>query len=214
MSPEESDMLFLNSVRLIEYDNLTRKSTFAQHLMWHVTAKTQLDALIYVLSELRRRTTGELVATAWEQVEIVFEDFPGLVEDNKNTLYLAIGDLTLQAWEARSVTLARQLTDKERPIEPTFVSKLLAMRQSQPQSNPAGTSHGTSDDRAIPDVSASQISMNSAFAEGQTADSPGFPINNNISMQVDNLMDWTYWEDLLHVQGPDGFPQPFFDENY
>jgi hypothetical protein len=64
MSAAENDMMFLNSVSLNEYGSQIRKTQFVQHILWHISEKSQRDAFVYIISELPRRTTENLVERA------------------------------------------------------------------------------------------------------------------------------------------------------
>ncbi|KAJ9226750.1 transcriptional regulator family: Fungal Specific TF [Paecilomyces variotii] len=129
LSREENDMLFAMSVKLLQLDTQLRRIQFLEYFPWHGNAKGQLDAFIYALSDLRRRTTGEIVSNAWEQVEILFEEHPELITDRENSLYSALRELTLSAWEARKAELVRQRqhdASDTGPVDPNFITQLLS----------------------------------------------------------------------------------------
>lgn len=146
LSREENDMLFATSVKLLQFDTQLRKIQFLDYFPWHGNAKGQLDAFIYALSDLRRRTTGDIVADAWEQVEILFEEHPELITDRENSLYSALRELTLSAWEARKTELIRQRQHDPsniKPLEPKFITQILSYSnntQAQSQPNTSSTS--------------------------------------------------------------------------
>jgi hypothetical protein len=185
--PEETEILFLNSVRLIEYDNLLRKTKFAQQLLRYVTAKTQVDALICVLTELRRRATGDLVETAWREVEIVFDDHPRLLDDTDNALYVSIGDLTLKAWKTRIAT------GKSLPT-PDFILSLQKTRSNDAASVPKAADQiqpFTQDALEIDHHATEPLTSN--LESTWAADLPS--------------MNWEFWEDLLREPELDRFGQ-------
>ncbi|KAL1967660.1 hypothetical protein VTN77DRAFT_2917 [Rasamsonia byssochlamydoides] len=212
LSPEESDTLFFNSVRLIEYDNLIRKTKFSEHLLRHMTARTQLDALIYMLNELRRRTTGELVTTAWEQVEMVFNDHPRLIEDTDNRLYIAIGDLTLKAWEARVAALASKRADTSRQSTPNYILALLSRRISNDGDSSARMIIAAEDGKQSTDQHSQSARNSLQHNEPATNALNTTEETASLSFEVPSA-DWTFWEDLLQGHEPEDFGQPFFGQS-
>jgi hypothetical protein len=179
-APQESELVFLHSVRLIEYDNCIRHTKFAQQLLRHLIAKTQLDALICVLTGLQRRTVGELVENAWKQIEIFYRDHISLVDDTENTLYKAMGDLALKAWQTRASSALSQ-------TRPDFISRLLHKRSSRRAmtTEPHNTSTDFSGPPSFPkdqDHTAS-TSLVATPTVGISLDTPE--------------ADWTFWDGLL-----------------
>lgn len=119
-----SDMLFQNGVLVLRLGEETRKSKYAVHLLSHMTERSQMDALVYVVSELRRRWAGDLVDMAWRVVEDLYKEHPELIEEETNTFYVALGDLTLEAWEARQIDLIRSHGAWESNTVPQFIQSL------------------------------------------------------------------------------------------
>jgi hypothetical protein len=64
MSREESDLLFESALTTLEMVDLSLKGKLASHLFIHMTVNFQIDMHIYVVSELRRRFSGDRVALA------------------------------------------------------------------------------------------------------------------------------------------------------
>lgn len=183
-APQESELVFLHSVRMIEYDNCIRHSKFPQQLLRHLLAKMELDALICVLTGLQRRTTGELVENAWKQIEIFYRDHISLVDDTENTLYKAMGDLALKAWQTRASSARSQ-------TKPDFITRLLHKRNSR--HTMATEPHSTSVD----------FSGAPSFPEDQdhTA-SASLVATPTVGLSLDAPeVDWTFWDGLLADPG-------------
>jgi hypothetical protein len=122
MSQADQDAVFESSVRLLELDGDVRNSSFSAALMDNLTCRTQVEALVYMVSELRRRTSGRLVETAWSLLGQMHDDQPAVMRGNHN-FYNALADLTLEAWETRLQAL------KQRPqAVPKFIEMLLVAR--------------------------------------------------------------------------------------
>lgn len=100
ISHEDQDIVFESSIRLLQLDNDLLATNFSTHLLQHQALKqTEVDALVYMVSELRHRVSGHLVRTAWALVEQVYQVYPQLVRDD-GKFYTALADVTLKAWEA------------------------------------------------------------------------------------------------------------------
>lgn len=101
MTREEGDILFDSALTALEMVDMSIRGKLASHLFVHMTFTYQLDAYIYVISDLRHQCSGDRVALAWRLIEDLYNEHPQLIDDVENTFYIALGDLTLEAWEAR-----------------------------------------------------------------------------------------------------------------
>jgi hypothetical protein len=129
MSQLERDIVFATGLKMIEYDTFGQSMPSLKRFLWHVNVHFQFDAFIFVLSELRHRTSGPLIDRAWQQVQEVYDNHPELITKTSNELYVAIGNLTLKAWTSREAELARQLQGS--PEVPTFISSLKLQRPTE-----------------------------------------------------------------------------------
>jgi hypothetical protein len=110
MSQSESDLVFENGIRVLELDIECCKTQFSNQLLSTMVAKSQVDAIIFVLSELRRRPTGDLVTAAWKVIGKIYEDILILPKTRKHILRrswrldsLCMGNETARiAFKARS----------------------------------------------------------------------------------------------------------------
>ncbi|KAF2703731.1 hypothetical protein K504DRAFT_391558 [Pleomassaria siparia CBS 279.74] len=100
-SQSDSDMLFDISLQVVSLLNLAYSTKEMQGYLWQLNLNFQWKAFIYVVSELQYRTQSSDVDVAWKQVEMVYKYHPDLAKvANKRALPVAIGNLTLKAWEA------------------------------------------------------------------------------------------------------------------
>jgi hypothetical protein len=104
MSQADEDLVFESSVRLLEFDRDVRNTSFSTKLVDHMACRTQIEALVYMVSALRGRTSGHLVETAWAILGELHEEQPATLQGD-HKFYTALADLTLEAWEARWQTL-------------------------------------------------------------------------------------------------------------
>ena len=123
-------MLFESALKSVEMMDLGTRSSFSSHLFTHMTSscKLQIDPYIYVISELRQRCSGERVNLAWKLVEALYNDHPELIQDVENTFFIALGRLSLEAWEARRKQLVNDWVFHSSP--PQFIQLLQNKRQS------------------------------------------------------------------------------------
>ena len=129
MSQRERDIVFATGLKMIEYDTFGQSMPSLKRFLWHVNVHFQFDAFVFVLSELRHRTSGPLIDRAWQRVQEVYDNHPELITKTPNELYVAIGNLTLKAWKSREEGLARQL---QRSTDvPTFISSLRSQRPTE-----------------------------------------------------------------------------------
>ncbi|KAF2402773.1 hypothetical protein EJ06DRAFT_547185 [Trichodelitschia bisporula] len=120
----EKDALFALSVKVLRYDDAAYSMPALEGFRWHVRAFFQWHALIYLLSELRLRTSGGEVDDAWAQVIACFGNHPELAADADDPLHAAVARLALKAWDAREAVLRG---DGRETMIPLFVRKCRAL---------------------------------------------------------------------------------------
>jgi hypothetical protein len=106
ISKEESDILFNAALSFVELVQVGFKSKFSSQLFTHLSSTYQIDAYIHVISELRRRCSGPGIDQAWKLIDDLYAEHPELIDHVENSLFFALGNLTLEAWEARRKTVA------------------------------------------------------------------------------------------------------------
>lgn len=116
MSREDEDAVFESSVRLLQFDRDVCNTTFSTGLVDGVTCRTQVEALVYMVSELRRQTSGPLVDTAWVLLEELHDEQPAMMRGSQG-FYTALAGLTLEAWKERRVVEERRAEAVPRFIE-------------------------------------------------------------------------------------------------
>ncbi|KAL7905806.1 hypothetical protein GGI35DRAFT_471332 [Trichoderma velutinum] len=122
MPQADQDLVFESSVRLLELNHEVRNTSFSTNLVDHMVCRTQVDALVYMTSELQRKTSGHLVETAWTLLEDIYNHQPMILSwDQRFTA--ALTDLTLRAWETRRKGL------KLEAEAPKFIKTLQAGRE-------------------------------------------------------------------------------------
>ncbi|EXJ84092.1 hypothetical protein A1O3_04759 [Capronia epimyces CBS 606.96] len=129
MTGEEGELLFASAVTWLEMMDVAAHSQFASYLVTHMTTRFQMDAYIHIISDLRQRLQGDRVVVAWKLVEDLYNEHPELMHDAENTFIVALGDLTLEAWEMHRKELLRQGSPNLAGA-PQFIQRLWDQRQS------------------------------------------------------------------------------------
>ncbi|KAL1873772.1 hypothetical protein Plec18167_006290 [Paecilomyces lecythidis] len=215
MPQAEKDRFFSLCLEIADFANILQTSELTARYLWHVESHCPLHALIYTLSELRHRTTGEEVERAWRLVDSVYYKHYGKVLTyTKSPLHLAIGSLALKAWAAHEADAIRS----HRPAlpRPEFITALYRRYRRNPKTHTAKSStpnlgepfagglpsgaHAHYDD-SMP--SAISGEMDSLPADIDMRLIPGMP---NFE---DSPMDWAQWDDLLQQFAKQGQDDEF-----
>lgn len=121
MDQRELDCLFDWGLDMLESRVAVARSNFATHLYIHMTSRLDMDALIYVVAELRHREATPKVNRAWELVHGLFSDCETVLLEAEGPFYTALGDLVLDSWDSR---MQGMLPDQT----PSYIQTLRAAR--------------------------------------------------------------------------------------
>ncbi|KAL9057413.1 MAG: hypothetical protein Q9162_002358 [Coniocarpon cinnabarinum] len=207
LSRKGENICFDAALKSLEYDNHVFGSKILERFHWHIRALFQYDALIFVLSELKRRGHTLETVKAWRSVEECFNNHPEFTEGGGKSLHLAINNLCLKAWSAREATERAGSPNGLPPQTPQFIQRIrekLAVKRKL-SASPGVGSHGSSE--ATPD------SFSLAFTGGAppTINQPDFAALANASLDPTffeqgtwsgTQMDWSLWNDNLNFGEP------------
>lgn len=215
----ERDMLFRATVQVIGFQNMAYTTKDVQGFLWHINSHFQWKSLIYFIAELRYRTQGPEVDNAWKQVQLAYDFHPNFTkEHSRRALPIAVGNLTLKAWDA--YIAARGVPDSG---EPYFIQVLRARKAQREasisSSAPSQPSTNASPPESLPQTQAlpspiTQPSPNADPLQSFQWDT-GFADSLNAPSAVADIspldpeqMSWATWDNLLEdfeMQGSDGF---------
>lgn len=201
MPQSEKDMILEECLKELEISAFGKQEKAAQGFLWHIQVHFQLDAFIYVLSELRNRTTGDQVERAWEQVEVAYDQRPEMLTEVKNSLYFAIGNLALKAWSKRE---EQKISYKV----PGFISILRSQRGIPETPDPVLTteSYGLPAPYIADPFSPGSCYTGGHYGDlyqsiqGQRNHSPHAPFD--VSMPDLAASDWEYFQTMLDGELP------------
>ncbi|KAH6644293.1 hypothetical protein C7974DRAFT_459937 [Boeremia exigua] len=97
---EQRDTLFTLSLQVCSSQILAYTMKEMQGYVWHVNVHFQWKAVVFLISELRYRTSGPEVEQAWRNIRLTYEFHPTFETEPKRALPIAVNHLTLTAWEA------------------------------------------------------------------------------------------------------------------
>ncbi|KAL1849629.1 hypothetical protein VTK73DRAFT_9841 [Phialemonium thermophilum] len=96
----EGDALFVEAVQMVELDNIIYAAEFIRGFLWYTRLNFPFPAYIFLVSALRRRTTGELCERAWAAIAENHER-RGMMRNLRSPIHVALGSMFVKAWTAR-----------------------------------------------------------------------------------------------------------------
>ena len=195
---QEKDRLFADSMRLLEYYSEGHSNKMVRGFLWHTHANFQMGAFVYVLSELRDRTTGDMVDRAWQIIEQAYKYRPEMLTDTKNRLHFALGNLTVKAWQKRELARLHN-SGRYQAAPPQFILQLRSQRGLTIQSQ-------TGDEYPKKHNQYMKHDAYSSAVDDEQHNSVAHSANNELALGCDmpdiTLLDWEYWQTLLEGDLP------------
>lgn len=221
MTPEEKDLAFRNSLDIVKFQNVVYHMKHMRGYRWHVNLHYQWKSMIYLLTELCSRPPSADVELGWNEVRVLYENHPFFSKELcKRALPLAIGNLTLKAWDA-SIQNGRIPPGGE----PLFIRNLRAQHSKRdhsedlPQSSqvppnvyPEGPWFGGNtltpsvvvpQDNVLQDGPLwGQWNADMQASLGTATQDPDlqFPLTAN---ELDQFEDWQNWENIINQTAMD-----------
>ncbi|KAI1381262.1 hypothetical protein F4677DRAFT_120549 [Hypoxylon crocopeplum] len=217
----EEDLLFTNSLQILQSDTQIRTDKSLRRFLWHVNMHFQWHALIYLLTYLRTHTSADTRTNiAWTTIDEVFANHPEIIHGGRMRSKLCIGvdNLTLKAWEARESELQRSSTIAPSSRVPSCVRQLREQRIGAIATSSWAASGESSFEMPLDSVSQAaqdQIGQKLDLNELQNDNADGFDLNfasgderNNPSSATNTtneiemvgidagLIDWEQWDSM------------------
>jgi hypothetical protein len=187
LSTEELDMLFNSALRIIEYDNLGHSTQSVQRFLWHIKSHFAWDPFIYLLTELRRRTTSDEVERAWQQVEEAYHHHEEFLK-TRSPLHDSIATLAERAWSVREAELARRQGVSPASIMPPNFVLLLRSRRAKPVTKTS--TEDTSESYRIIDHPTNEQQAPELINGGLTPPHP----SEHVELSP---IDWNAWDSMI-----------------
>lgn len=100
LSQIENDAIFVESIKMIEYDSMIWERDNLKGYRWYSFMYFPFPAYVCLLHGLRTRTTGDLCERAWSAI-CENHDKRGLLKHLRTPLHIAFGPLFLKSWNVR-----------------------------------------------------------------------------------------------------------------
>jgi hypothetical protein len=155
------------------------------------------DSCIVVLTTLARRSclfSAAEADAAWGTVEALYSHHNELLEP-KRALYVALGRLTLKAWEATPPSTADSSI-----LEPGFIASLRAIRNPKSREKSKKVSDDTSQRDNIASVLSTSLTPETDWDPAFSSGSGGFGTDMDNGLDLDET-DWTFWDRLIQDHG-------------
>jgi hypothetical protein len=187
MSEDEKKKLFDICLFIVERDNYVHSMDCLRGFLWPLDQEFQVDAFVYLLSELRYQNPSPLSEKAWSEISKLFKHHPNIVFA-RSPLYVAIGNLALESWESWEARAQHQ--QFPHPFRPDFILKLLEKRLAYTDApvKSAGDAARMDLDDYAPAFYSTSVATDRKSAPSLASD-PLAPI------------DWNYWNDLIQNDG-------------
>jgi hypothetical protein len=187
LTPAENEELFIESIKMIEYDTMMRSNDSMKGFHWYTMMHFPFPAYVALIKELRIRTTGELCERAWQAI-IENHERRGLLNNMRNPMHLAFSSLFVKAWAAREAAEAQQGRTLAPPPIITGMKQLIARM-------------GPKDKSGTPDSRSSKVTPRSFSSPDPEVESPmsSVPSVPNVQSYHENAQGWA--------------PQPQMDMN-
>ena len=130
----ERQLLWSLTMKMMEIDNMLHSSKVMKRFTWHSDQYFQWQALIYILTELRRLPLHERADSGWQMVNDVYAYHVDFVTDVKKPIHFAVGSLCLKAWDARAKSWSERSLFGPLRI-PEYIARLRLDREEKPKSS-------------------------------------------------------------------------------
>lgn len=185
--------LFQLSQKIIDTDTAVHAHTSIKKYLWHVRSFFlwgSWDSLIFVLTSLRRSDllSPSEIDAAWSRVGQVYNNH-GELQELKRRLHIALGCLTLKAWDANPPSSSMP--------EPAFMTTLRSLQKVRVHSGAESQHSNSKNLNAKADIM-SPIGPSPASDPDALFDnlSGGMDLDIDNNFDIDSA-DWIFWDQLI-----------------
>ncbi|QRD84151.1 hypothetical protein F9C07_2203987 [Aspergillus flavus] len=140
----ERDALFMTAIEMLEYDNIIHTAPSLRNFLWYTQLLVPLPGYVFLVGELRQRTTGELCERAWKAICVNYND-RGLIRKLRSPMHVAFGRMLLKAWNAHEEAELQLGRNVQPPQLVTMLRERVALQTSTSQSKPDLAGNGSTD---------------------------------------------------------------------
>ncbi|KAH8889679.1 hypothetical protein GQ53DRAFT_188133 [Thozetella sp. PMI_491] len=136
----ERDALFIEATRVVEYDNIIQSTETLQGFKWYTQLHFPLPAYIFLVPELRQRTTGDLCERAWAAI-CENHERRGMTRNFRSPVHIAFGSLFVKAWDAREAAELQLGRHVQAPKLVAFLRQTMQRWKRTAEGGPGGPNH-------------------------------------------------------------------------
>lgn len=184
MPEDEKRKLFDICLSILEQDNFVHSMDCLRGFLWPLNQEFQVDAFVYLLSELRYQDPSPLTEKAWSEIFKSFKHHTNIVFA-RSPLNVAVGNLTRKSWESWEARAQQQ--QFPHPSRPDFILQLLEKRP--------GYTTSASTESAVD--AARMESDNCPPASHPTSVATDWNSAPSLISDPRAPIDWNYWNDLI-----------------
>ncbi|KAE8383205.1 fungal-specific transcription factor domain-containing protein [Aspergillus bertholletiae] len=202
LEDQERDALFMTAMQMLEYDNVIHTTPSLHSFLWYIQLLVPLPGYVFLIGELRQRTTGEQCERAWKAICDNYTH-RGLISKLRSPIHAAFGRLLLKAWDAHEAAELQLRGNVQAPQLVTLLREHIAQKASSTfHANPdsagsgggdsggAGTGAGDGPVLNRMDSSSSEVTPNQSLMfpplhSASQMHGEGFPAPNDV--------DWSYF---------------------
>lgn len=200
----ERRLLWQLSMKMLESDSLAISTKAIKRFQWHTKVYFQWQALIFILSQLKVRTTGEEVDAAWAQIDELYDNHPEFVIEWRKPLHVAVGGLCLKAWDARvqGRLEAQSMGEYMLPLRTPDYIEMLRQQRSMPKHRTDRQASSSSKISSPPQKSTP--GTRSFVSQTSTSSQVPTPSHTDLSSNPSTSMQWE--PNHIHpTSSPDNF---------
>ncbi|GMF85517.1 unnamed protein product [Aspergillus oryzae] len=134
----------MTAIEMLEYDNITHTAPSLRNFLWYTQLLVPLPGYVFLVGELRQRTTGELCERAWKAICVNYND-RGLIRKLRSPMHVAFGRMLLKAWNAHEEAEPQLGRNVQPPQLVTMLRERVALQTSTSQSKPDLAGNGSTD---------------------------------------------------------------------
>jgi hypothetical protein len=189
---EERKKVWAIANKIIDAHIAAHHNGLLDKFRWHLQAFFQYDPLIVILNEIRKNPLTHAEDDIWSKIEKVYNNHPTL-SDQKRTLQMAVGRLTLKTWDAYQAALLQ--ANYTVPPDPSYMMTLRSFIQRRASSSTNLNTPPKSDYNPFNpgDPSEDLPVPNFVVPEHATGD---FDWTQMMDFNTET-MDWMFWDQLV-----------------
>ncbi|KAI2635324.1 hypothetical protein GGS21DRAFT_515280 [Xylaria nigripes] len=175
----ENEVILTEAIRMLEYDSMIQANERLKGFLWYTKMHFPFPAYVFLLTDLRNRTTGDLCERAWETI-FGHAERRKMITITQTPLHLAFSTLFVKAWDARE---AAEAANGRTLAPPKLISLMRQFDSQKPRKATEKTTLSTPSPKA-PEVSAAYepASFTSASQPAPTSIANAVPTTTTTTM--------------------------------